>query len=490
MAEYLLGIDIGTSACKTAVFDQTGKVIAQTAAEYPLATPQPGWAEQNADQWWEATAKALRQLWVDISPAQIAAVGIDGQGWSPVLLDAHGDVLCPTPLWLDTRATEICNRLRKEEAAHFALCGNPIQPGYLTPKLAWVRENMPEVYKQARCVLQSNSFIAYRLTGAQYEDFSMAYGYHCFDMRRARWDEAACEVLGVDKKLLPALARCDSIIGKVTPEAARVTGLPEGTPVAAGGLDAACATFGAGVVAPGQTQEQGGQAGGLSVCIGEYKADPRLILGLHVVPNCWLLQGGTTGGGGVMRWMTAQFGDGQSFAALDALAATVPPASEGVTFLPYMNGERSPIWNPSAKGVFYGLDFGKTRAHLFRAALEGAAYALRHNLEVAEAAGASVTEFHAVGGAANSRLWMQIKADVTGKPLHVPSADTAATLGAAMLAGVGVGMYPSCAAAAQATVRRGAGYTPDSEHKAAYDAGYQTYLALYAHLKTMMGDSE
>jgi xylulokinase len=243
------------------------------------------------------------------------------------------------------------------------------------------------------------------------------------------------------------------------------------------------------VIHPGETQEQGGQAGGMSICMDTYKADPRLILGYHVVPGQWLLQGGTTGGGGVMRWFEREFGDFEraeekktgvsSLQQLNEIAQKVAPGCDGVVFLPYMAGERSPIWNPDAKGVFYGLDFSKTKGHMVRGCMEGVALSLRHNLETSKEAGAEVEVLRAMGGSANSLLWTQIKADVTGKTIIVPSSDTATTLGAAILAGVGTGFYKDYEEAVALTVKETRRHEPDKNNKEIYDHTYNVYLRLY-----------
>ena len=288
----------------------------------------------------------------------------------------------------------------------------------------------------------------------------------------------------------------DHVVGTVTGKAAAECGLVEGTPVVAGGLDAACGTLGAGVIHSGETQEQGGQAGGMSICTEEYKADPRLILSYHVVPGKWLLQGGTTGGGGVMRWFEREFADyermmkeqtgASSLDQLNKIAEKVAPGCEGMVFLPYMSGERSPIWNPYAKGVFYGLDFAKTKGHMVRACMEGVAFSLRHNLEVAREAGAEADVLRAMGGSANSLLWTQIKSDITGKPIIVPASDTATTLGAALLAGVGVGFYKDYEEAVSLTVKETRRHEPDPKNKAVYDKTFETYIELYKSLAHIM----
>lgn len=497
---YLLGIDIGTSACKVAVFDREGAVAASAACDYPVYYPEEGRAEQNPQEWWSAVCNAIKRVLNrdGIVPEEIAGVGIDGQSWSAIAIDKNGEVLTNTPIWMDTRSQEICSRLNREigEDAIFRTAGNSLQPSYTTAKILWYKENMPEVYKHIYKILQSNSFIAYRLTGAVSQDLSQGYGLHCFDMRRGCWDEAMCEKLGIPMEFLPEIVSCDTVVGTVTKKASEECGLAVGTPVVAGGLDAACGTLGAGVIHPGETQEQGGQAGGMSICMDTYKADPRLILGFHVVPGQWLLQGGTTGGGGVMRWFEREFAEyersmeqekgSSSLVQLNEIAGKVSPGCDGVVFLPYMAGERSPIWNPYAKGVFYGLDFSKTKGHMVRACMEGVALSLRHNLEIAEEAGAKVEVLRAMGGSANSLLWTQIKSDVTGKPVVVPSSDTATTLGAAILAGVGVGFYRDYEEAVALTVKETRSHTPNPENGPVYDRTYETYLKLYENLKSMM----
>ena len=490
MAVYLLGIDIGTSSCKTALFRPDGTAAASGSSDYPVSYPRKGWAEQDPRDWWQGVCRAVREMLGEsgIDPAEIAGIGVDGQSWSAIALDRTGEVLCPTPIWTDTRSEEICrqtaDRLTKEKL--FGLCGNPAQPGYTWPKILWYRENRPEVFAKTEKILQSNSYIVYRMTGSITQDLSQGYGLACFDMRKGCWDDEACGELGISRRFLPELIPCHRVVGKLTREAAEQTGLKEGIPVVAGGLDAACGTLGAGVVSPGQTQEQGGQAGGMSICIDRYVADPRLILGFHAVPGRWLLQGGTTGGGGALKWLRETMFPDLSFAQMSDLAEQAPAGSGGVTFLPYMAGERSPIWNPNACGVFFGLNFGTTREQIIRACMEGVAYALRHNLETAEEAGARAETLRAMGGSANSRIWTQIKADVTRRGIEVPASDTATTLGAAMLAGVGTGVWQDFEEAARQTVHVRKRYMPDPENEAVYDRGYETYRRLYENLKDMM----
>ncbi len=499
MKDLFLGIDIGTSACKAAVFDQAGRVRAEASRSYAVHQPQPGWAQQDPEDWWQAAAAAVSELWqLGITPADIAGVAVDGQSWAAVAVDAQGCSLCPTPIWYDTRSQAQCDELKARigEQRIFALCGNPVQPGYQLPKILWYKQNWPGVLERTSKILSSNGYLTLKLTGQCTQDLAQGYGMFCFDMARGAWDTAMATEIGIDPDWLCEPLACHQIVGAVTAEAAAATGLLAGTPVVAGGLDCACGTLGAGVAAEGQTQEQGGTAGGMSVCQSSSRAHPALILSFHVTGSSWLLQGGTVGGGGVLRWLEGQLCAQERVAAaqrgvgvfdiINEECAAVPAGCEGLTFLPYMAGERSPIWDPQAKGVYFGLDYTKTRAHLLRAGMEGVAFSLRHNLDTAAQAGARVTGLTAMGGAANSVLWTQIKADVTGLPIDVPSSDTATTLGAALLAAVGVGAYESFEQAVGQTVRVTRTHQPDPERFELYSRQYETYRELYEQLKGTM----
>lgn len=490
MNTYLLGVDIGTSACKAAIFDASGRVVAQHSAAYSVSYPHPGWAEQHPDAWWQGACSAIRETIESsgIGPEKIAGIGVDGQSWAAVAVDDAGNVLCPTPIWTDTRAQAECDEIAAlvSQEACFACSGNPLKPGYSLPKVFWMKNHLPDVYRHAAAILQSNSFIVYRLTGKISQDLSQGYGFSCFDMKTGTWQEDMIRDLGLRRDLFPPIFPCHAIVGRVTPQAAAQTGLLPGTPVAAGGLDAACGTLGAGVVAPGQTQEQGGQAGGMSLCLDTYAADPRLILGFHVAPGKYLLQGGTTGGGGALKWLREQICPAIPFEEMSARAAQAPLGSDGLIFLPYMAGERSPLWNPDACGVFFGLNYAKNQGHLIRAVMEGVAFSLRHNLDVAAQAGAKAGILRATGGSALSPIWTQIKADITGKIIEVPPSETATTLGAALLAGVGTGVYPHVEDAVQKTVRVQKMYAPIPENQARYEKQYQAYLQLMHTLLPLM----
>lgn len=496
MEKLLLGIDIGTSACKAAVFDIDGKVVASATRGYPVYYPQKDFVEQNPLEWWQGACEAVKEALYNgkINPEAIAGIGIDGQSWAGLPVDKKGNPLHNAMIWMDRRASDQSKQMIEKLGFEriFDISGNSFDAAYTTPKILWLKENKPEIYKNTYKFLQSNSYIAFKLTGNMTQDLSQGYGLHMFNMKTGIYDEKLSENMGIDIEKLPDIFKCDDIVGTVTSKAALETGLIEGIPVVAGGLDAACGTLGAGVVEFGQTQEQGGQAGGMSICIDKALSHPKLILGYHVIPDAWLLQGGTVGGGS-LKWFRQELGayememekkNGEnSFDALVELAAKIGIGSDYVIYLPYMAGERSPIWDTNARGVFFGLKYDKTKGHLVRSILEGCAYSLQHNLKTAEEVGIEVKELIAMGGAANSKLWTQIKSDVTGKTIKVSASDTATTLGAAILAGVGTGLYSNYREAVKRTVNITRIHEPDMKAHMEYKKYYELYLEIYEKLK-------
>ena len=500
MEKYLLGVDIGTSACKVALFSREGTVVAQANVEYNVFHAAGGVVEQDPEEWYLAVCQGIQKVLAQsgVDPKAIAGVGVDGQSWSAIPVSESGEVLARNPIWMDTRAADIAAQTLERVGFEriFAVSGNGFEPTYSTPKMLWFKQHRPDVYRKTKRFLQSNSWIVYRFTNVMTQDKSQGYGIHAFDMKRGVWDEALCDELGLEREHLPEIVDCDAVVGTITSKAAAETGLAVGTPVVAGGLDAACGTLGAGVIHPGQVQEQGGQAGGMSICLDHAVAHPKLILSFHVLSDRWLLQGGTVGGGGALRWFRRELGAAEeaqasaahlnAFEVLSQEAAGVPVGSNGVVFLPYMAGERSPIWDRDAKGVFYGLSYATTRADMVRAVMEGCAFTLEHNLRTSAETGVQVEELVAMGGAANSHVWTQIKADVSGKRISVPSSDTATTLGAAILAGIGTGFYASYDDAVAATIKVTRVHEPDLDNHARYRASYQCFRDIYENLKGTM----
>ena len=486
-AKYILAVDIGTSSCKSTVFSKDGRVIVSASSGYMLYHPAPGFAEQKPEEWWSGFCKVMGEIFTVVKPGDIAAVGVAGQGWSAIAVDKSGEVLFNNPIWMDNRAQHDCAEITRRVPPEniFSLCGNQVAPMYTTPKILWFQREYHSVFKRVYKFLQSNSYFVYKLTGQFTQDTSQGYGLHFFNMKSCEWDSDMATVMGIDPDLMPDLYNPSQVVGTVTKAAARLTGLLEGTPVVAGGLDAACSTLGAGVLEPGQTQAQGGTAGGMSLCLDSYASHPKLIMGRHVIDERWLLQGGTVGGGGTLRWLKDNV-LGLEYEKMSCLAAASPIGSRGLIFLPYMSGERSPIWDKDATGVYFGLDYSKSRIDMIRAAMEGVAFSLLHNVETAYEAGGKIESFNLVGGIANSPVWLQAIADVTGKPINILSSDTGTNLGGAILAGVGVGIYKTPKEAVKDICSIQKTFIPNPNSHDEYQEYYKIYRKLYETTKDTM----
>ncbi len=500
--KYILAIDIGTSACKLTVFDLLGNVIFNYLGEYKTYYYGDNCVEQNAEDWWKQVCKGINKIKIQetLDVKDIVAIGVDGHSWAALPVDDKGLPLRRAMIWLDRRATEQAEYMKEMIGEEKLLqnSGNPVDPAYITAKMLWIKENESDIYKSTYKFLQSNSYIVYKLTGKYSQDLSQGYGFHYFDIEKGVWNGDIAKELGISLDLMSPLYQSHEVVAKVTNSVAVKTGLQEGTPVVAGGLDAACCTLGAGVIEPGQTQEQGGQAGGMSIQVDQPLIHPKLILGYHVIPNQWLLQGGTVGGGGILRWFKDELGyyeqtkaskmEINSYQVMSREAEKINPGSNGLIFLPYMAGERSPIWNSKARGILFGLSYNNSRSDIIRSMMEGVGYSLRHNLDTAEEAEAYVKELRSVGGSANSKVWTQLKADIIGKEVLVPYADHATSLGAAILAGVGTGIYKGFKEAVQKTIRITRVHKPDKDRHQLYSKYYKLYLDLYKNNRKLFED--
>ncbi len=498
--DILIGIDIGTSGCKTAAYTIDGSVLGTVTEAYNVNRRTALEAEQDAEDWWNAVCLNIQRLINEsgVDPKRVMAIGVVGHSWATLPVNRDGRPLHPAMLWLDRRALSECEKIREDIGEDYVLSvsGNRIDPAYCVPKMMWLQNHKPDVYKSAYKFLQSNSYIVHRLTGEFTQDASQGYGYYVFDIKKRDWSEEALEKLQIDPDLLPAVFESDTVVGQLTRQAAEATGLVPGIPVIAGGVDCAAACLGADITEHLETQEQAGQAGGMTICTDRPYRDSRLISGCHVLRERWHLSGGTVSGG-VLNWIYQQvlgtgFYDSSlleergPFELLSEEAAQADPGSGGLIFLPYMAGERTPIWDPLAKGVFVGLSYEKRRSEIIRALMEGAALALRHNLEVAAAAGAEPASLVSVGGGSKSAVWCQIKADVTGVPLGVPNMQDGTVFGAAFLAGIGVGAFDDYKAALKRIVKVEKWYEPRSEFRGLYDDLYEAYLLSYQSLKPIM----
>lgn len=470
----LLGIDIGTTGVRAAAFDTKGARVAEHAVPCPYDAPKPGWAELDPEAWWRAVRDACAAVAAEIDAAQVAAIGVTGQAPTVALLDADGRSLRPAILWLDTRADAEAHALaaRGEDEARRA-SGNRTHAYFAGPKLAWLRAHEPASLDRARWIAQSHAFVAMRLCGEIATDRSTAMlCAPLFDVATQSWSDARARAVGVDVAMLPRVTPAHEVIGAVTRAAAEATGLREGTPVVAGGGDFAASALGAGVVEEGEACLMLGTAGNLLMPMRAPSFDARMINSHHVGADRWLTLGGTLSGA-AQEWFRRAIG-GASFAELDDEASRAE--ARGLLFLPYLQGERTPIWDVAARGAFAGLDLSHGRGDMWRALLEGIALSFVHCARIVRERGVSLTEVVAANGGGKSALFRQILCDALGAPLaYVPSGG-GTVAGAAILAGIGAGAFDAGAARAWrgATVH----HAPSATAHARYTELFEARLAL------------
>lgn len=493
----LIGIDVGTTSTKAVLFEQDGTLLAEAAQEYPTAYPHNGWAEQNPEDWWRATCVTLQRIFADaqFDASGVAAIGISCQAPSMAAVDRQGRPLAPALIWMDRRTEAQCEWLREQvgEALISGINGGRVDPYYMAPKILWYKEQMADRYRETHQMMQANGYVVQKLCGAFTMDRSHGPITLLFDSQRGEWSETLLDHTGADPEKLPPLFDCAAVVGEVTTAAAAATGLAAGTPVIAGMTDGTAAGIEAGLVHSGDAVEMTGQSTVLLICNDEPYLGRDLISLGHAIPGKHLVVGALVASGGALRWFRDQLAkreldraaaeQADPFDLLSEEARQSPPGANRLVFLPYMYGERSPIWDSDARGVFFGLSLASQRRDLIRAIMEGAAYGLRHNIEVAAAGGFAVNTLACVGGGARSALWNQIKADVLQRPIRLPKAATGAPFGDAIVAAAAVGLYPSIEEAVATMVQAGTEFQPDPALATRYDALYQIYLGLYPALK-------
>jgi len=494
---YLLGIDVGTTGSKAVLIDTASSVVAEATSEYPMHTPQPLWAEQDPNDWWAATIASIRRA-LDQSGVRgerVAGVGLTGQMHGLVLLDGHGEVLRPCIMWNDQRTAEQCAAITEQVGANrlLELTGNPVLPGFTAPKVVWVRENEPQVYRKVAKVLLPKDYVRYRLTGEFFSEVSDASGTSMFDVGKRRWSDEMLAALDVPRAWLPEVTESPVVSAKVSAGAAGETGLVAGTPVVGGGGDQAAQAVGTGIIDEGVVSATLGTSGVVFAASDSYRIEPegRLHAFCHAVPGKWHLMGVMLSAAGSFRWYRDTLGETEIIRAqrenrdpydlLTEAAADVAPGCEGLLFLPYLTGERTPYPDPNARGVFFGLTLRHGKAHLTRAVLEGVTYGLRDSLELMRGLGLAVRQVRASGGGARSALWRQMLADVFNTPIVTVNVTQGAAYGAALLAGVGVGAYADVSAACQTAVRV-TGQNDPGPAATIYADYYPRYRALYPAL--------
>jgi xylulokinase len=496
----LLGLDLGTTGAKAVVIDEAGKVVSRATEEYPLIVPRPGWSEQDAGDWWKASVKAIRMAMTlaEVDPGDIEGVGLTGQMHGLVLLDGEGKVLRNPILWNDQRTTEQCawitEKLGGEREAIRLTC-NPVLAGFTAPKLIWVRQNEPSIYSRARKMLLPKDFIRFKLTGGYATEVSDASGTSLFDVRKRRWSDEIAGELDIPSAMLPDVHESTIVTDEVSRGASDETGLRAGTPVVGGGGDQAAGAVGNGIVRPGVISATIGTSGVVFAHTDEVKVDPegRLHTFCHAVPGKWHVMGVMLSAGGSMRWFRDRLSSQEVQAAkersidpydlLTSEASKVPPGSEGLLFLPYLSGERTPHKDPDARGVFFGLSLRTGKGHLVRAIMEGVAFGMRDSLEIMKSMGVPIMQVRASGGGAKSELWRQIQSDIYGVELYMMEAEEGPAFGSALIAGVGVGTYGSVEEACDKAVRTSGLVEPVPENIELYDRRYQMYTKLYQSLR-------
>jgi xylulokinase len=487
---YLIGIDISTTATKALLIDAHGVVRAVAASEYPYSTPRPLWAEQDPANWWQGTLDSIRRVLAEtgVNAADVAAVGLTGQMHGLVLLDAEGQVLRPAILWNDQRTGAQCDEIRARLGRErlIQITGNDALAGFTAPKILWVRENEPKVYARTRHVLLPKDYVRWRLTGEYAMDKADGAGTLLVDLGRRAWSTEVLEALEIPPEWLPPLFEGPEITGRLTAQAAADMGLHAGTPVVAGGGDQAAQAVGVGAVQEGIVALTLGTSGVVFASAKEPIIEPegRLHAFCHALPGRWHLMGVMLSAAGSLRWHRDTFAPGATYDALLAPAEAVPAGCEGLLFLPYLTGERTPYPDPLARGAFVGLTVRHSLPHLTRAVLEGVAFGLRDSFELMLQAGLPpARQVRISGGGARSPLWRQILADVLQVELVTVNTTEGAAYGAGLLAGVGVGVWPDVPAACNATVALTGQVAPNPRESASYQSLYEYYRALYPALK-------
>jgi xylulokinase len=500
-----LGIDIGTSGTKTLAIDGGGKILASASAEYPCAHPRPGWSEQDPELWWTATIATVRDVLskAELKPADVAGVGLSGQMHGSVFLDEGGKVIRPALLWNDQRTGAECEEIEAAAGGREALVrlvGNPALTGFTAPKLLWVRKHEPANWDRVRQVLLPKDYIRYRLTGQYATEVSDASGTLMLDVANRRWSRELLGLLQIDPALLPACYESPEVSANVGVLGSEATGLAKGTPIVGGGGDQPAGAVGNGIVRPGVVSATMGTSGVVFAHTNEPGFDPlgRLQRGCHAVPGAWHVMGVVLAAGGSFQWFRNELGRAEIEAAkaegvdpyflLTDEAALAGPGAEGLFFLPYLTGERTPHFDPDAKGGWIGLTVRHGRAHMIRSLLEGATYAMRDSLELIREMGVTIGQVRLSGGGARNPLWRQIQADVYGQDVHTINASEGPAFGVALLAQVGTGGYASVPEACDATISLADQTAVDPQARAFYDRGYAVYRKLYRDLRDSFRD--
>lgn len=487
---HFLGIDVSTTATKALLIDEGGAVVAVAAAEYGFETPHPLWSEQDPALWWHGAVQSIRSVLAQagVDAAAIGGVGLTGQMHGLVLLDSDGQVLRPSILWNDQRTAAQCDEIRTRlgKARLIELTGNDALTGFTAPKILWVRQHEPDIYGRVRHILLPKDYVRYRLTDKYAMDKADGAGTLLLDLHQRDWSAEVLAGLEIPAEWLPPTYEGPQTTGTISAAAAEATGLKAGTPVMAGGGDQAAQAVGVGAVQEGIVALTLGTSGVVFASVNKPFFEPqgRLHAFCHAAPGRWHLMGVMLSAAGSLRWYRDTLAPGVAYDDLLAPAAAVPPGCEGLIFLPYLTGERTPHPDPLARGAFVGLTVRHTQPHLTRSVLEGVGFGLRDSFELMKGVGLSaIRQVRVSGGGARSSLWRQILADILNSELVTVNTTEGAAYGAALLAGVGAGRWPDVDAACAAVIQVTGSTMPNPQTAQAYEPVYAEYRGLYPTLR-------
>jgi xylulokinase len=488
---YFLGIDTSTTSSKALLIDPSGEVVAVAASPHTLQTPRPLWSEQNPEEWWQAVLASIKAALskANIRGDEVTAIGLTGQMHGLVLMDEAGLVLRPAILWNDQRTQVQCDEIHQRigKDRFIQITGNVALTGFTAPKILWVAQNEPDIYTKAKHVLLPKDYIRYRLTGDYAMDKADGAGTVLFDLKARNWSGEVLSALDIDPSWMPPTFEGCEFTGQVSLEAASVTGLKAGTPVAAGGGDQAAQAVGVGAVETGVVALTVGTSGVIFATTSAPLVEPegRLHAFCHAVPGRWHFMGVMLSAAGSLQWYRDTMAPEMSFDDLLKEAENVPAGCEGLQFLPYLSGERTPHPDPLARGAFIGLTVRHRREHLTRAVLEGVAFGLKDSFTLVQNAGlGAITQVRASGGGTKASLWRQILASVLEAELVTVNASEGAAYGAALLAGVGAGAWADVESACRSSVKLTGSTLPDEAQVAIYRQSYPLYQELYPSLKS------
>ena len=491
---YYLGIDIGTSGTKTIVVDEEGRITGSAMREYPLSQPQPGWAEQDPEDWWQATKETIADTVSTIDPASVQGIGLSGQMHGLVLLDERGQVLRPSIIWCDQRTGEQVETIRTDfgEERLKRISGNPPVSGFTLAKLLWVKEQEPEIYAKIAHILLPKDYIRYRLTGDFATEVSDASGMQLIDIEKRDWSPEICRAFDIEESWLPWLYESQEVTGHVSDDLATAWGLGR-TAVVGGAGDQAAGAVGNGIVEEGVVSVTLGTSGVVFTTTDGIKQDPegRMHSFCHALPGKWHNMGVTQGAGLSLSWYRDQFGgclrdldpERDPYDLMMSLAQEAEPGSDGLLYLPYMMGERTPHLDPDARAVFFGLSARHTQKEIIRSLVEGVTYSLKDSLELFSDMDIRPTKVRVSGGGAKSPFWRQLLADAFGLSVVQTNSEEGPAYGVAILAMVGTGLYERVEDACDALIRETTQVEPEEANRPVYERYYQVYCSLYPALK-------